>query len=211
LGGKVVFFRPESKNYILYYAHLDSQLVKDGQVLNRGDSIGLIGNTGNAKTTSPHLHFGIYTSEGAADPLPFIDPLVKNPSNISASAENIGKSSRINTNRSVLYKSIGSDIAEKTNLEAGTLFKVDAASADWYKITLPDGNRGFIKSRFTAVAVIPLKRLTTQKQTPVYDKPDTLAARKIILPQGETVNLLGSFNQFYFVKAGTTSGWTSRF
>ena len=31
-----------------------------------------MGNTGNAKTTPPHLHFGIYTRGGAIDPLPFV-------------------------------------------------------------------------------------------------------------------------------------------
>lgn len=31
-----------------------------------------VGNTGNARGTPPHLHFGIYTAGGAVDPLPYI-------------------------------------------------------------------------------------------------------------------------------------------
>lgn len=212
LGGKVVFFRPENKNYVLYYAHLDSQLVKGGEILNTGDSVGLIGNTGNAITTAPHLHFGIYTPDGVADPLPFIDPLLKEPENISSSlSENIGKSLRINTGNQLLYQSIGNDIAEKTSLGTGTLFRIDAASAGWYKVTLPDGSSGFVKSRFAGTSEMPLRKIMTSGETPVYDRPDTLAARKAILSKGEPLSLLGNFKQFYFVEAGDISGWISSF
>ncbi|MGF1925976.1 MAG: peptidoglycan DD-metalloendopeptidase family protein, partial [Bacteroidia bacterium] len=62
LGGKVVWFRPDGKDYTLYYAHLDEQTVTSGQQVKYGDTLGRMGNTGNAKTTAPHLHFGIYTS-----------------------------------------------------------------------------------------------------------------------------------------------------
>ena len=38
-----------------------------------GDTLGLVGNTGNARTTAPHLHFGIYRAgRGAVDPWPFL-------------------------------------------------------------------------------------------------------------------------------------------
>src|SRR5690606_2218594 len=72
LGGKVVWLRPKNRPVNLYYAHLDSQLVTFGQVVNEGDTLGLMGNTGNARTTPPHLHFGVYGPAGAVDPLPFI-------------------------------------------------------------------------------------------------------------------------------------------
>lgn len=74
LGGNVVFMRPRQKDYVLYYAHLDTQLVTTGQQVKMGDILGLVGNTGNAKGTIPHLHFGIYGPGGAIDPLPFISP-----------------------------------------------------------------------------------------------------------------------------------------
>ena len=57
----------------LYYAHLDRQLVQPGQHVRPGDTLGLVGNTGNARTTVPHLHFGIYQSgRGAVDPWPYL-------------------------------------------------------------------------------------------------------------------------------------------
>ncbi|WP_400072941.1 peptidoglycan DD-metalloendopeptidase family protein [Zobellia russellii] len=73
LGGKQVWQRTGIFGYSLYYAHLDSILVKSGENLKTGDTLGLVGNTGNARTTSPHLHFGIYEGyNGAMDPLPFV-------------------------------------------------------------------------------------------------------------------------------------------
>lgn len=72
LGGKQIWLRDELTASSHYYAHLDSQLVSSGQRVSRGDTIGLVGNTGNARTTPPHLHFGIYKAGGAVDPKPFI-------------------------------------------------------------------------------------------------------------------------------------------
>lgn len=56
-----------------YYAHLDSFAVESGDRVKKGDILGYIGNTGNAITTPPHLHFGIY-SGGPVDPAPFLKP-----------------------------------------------------------------------------------------------------------------------------------------
>ena len=77
IGGKTVWLRSEGKNYTLYYAHLDKQLVREGQLVKKGETIGLVGNTGNAKYTPSHLHFGVYTYGGAIDPLPFVNKIVK--------------------------------------------------------------------------------------------------------------------------------------
>jgi murein DD-endopeptidase MepM/ murein hydrolase activator NlpD len=73
IGGKTVWLRPEGKNVTLYYAHLDQQLVQEGQRVKQGDVVGLVGNTGNAQFTAPHLHFGIYGLGGPMDPLPFVN------------------------------------------------------------------------------------------------------------------------------------------
>lgn len=72
IGGKVIWQRLGMFGQSIYYAHLDSQLVNAGQAVKKGETIGLMGNTGNAVTTSPHLHFGIYTAGGAIDPLDYV-------------------------------------------------------------------------------------------------------------------------------------------
>lgn len=56
-----------------YYAHLNSFAVESGDRVKKGDILGYVGNTGNAITTPPHLHFGIY-SGGPVDPAPFLKP-----------------------------------------------------------------------------------------------------------------------------------------
>ena len=73
LGGKQVWLEVPDVGR-LYYAHLDEQLVSTGDRVRAGEVVGTVGNTGNARTTPPHLHFGIYGHAGAVDPLPFVDP-----------------------------------------------------------------------------------------------------------------------------------------
>ena len=74
LGGNVVWIARVGHGERHYYAHLDQQSVSVGQWVQRGDVIGTVGNTGNARTTAPHLHFGIYGRGGPVDPLPYIRP-----------------------------------------------------------------------------------------------------------------------------------------
>lgn len=71
LGGKQVWLRDGLFGASLYYAHLDSIKTSDGARVKQGDTLGYVGNTGNARFTPPHLHFGIYR-QGAVDPLPFV-------------------------------------------------------------------------------------------------------------------------------------------
>lgn len=75
LGGRVVWVLDVSRGLTQYYAHLQDQTVRPGQFVTAGDPLGTVGNTGNARSTPPHLHFGIYApGQGALDPAPFIRP-----------------------------------------------------------------------------------------------------------------------------------------
>ena len=56
-----------------YFAHLDRfGPVKLYDLVQRGDVIGYVGDTGNAKGGPPHLHYGIYTRNGAINPYPLL-------------------------------------------------------------------------------------------------------------------------------------------
>lgn len=77
IGGKTVWLESDDFEWSAYYAHLDSQYVYSGQSVKRGDVIGTVGNTGNARFTPAHLHFGIYTYSGAIDPLPIVNTAPK--------------------------------------------------------------------------------------------------------------------------------------
>jgi hypothetical protein len=69
-GGNYVYtVNPGGERY--YFAHLDkvAEGLEKGKVLEPGDLIGYVGNTGNASGGATHLHFGIYKS-GATNPYP---------------------------------------------------------------------------------------------------------------------------------------------
>jgi murein DD-endopeptidase MepM/ murein hydrolase activator NlpD len=77
LGGQVVWvLGPGGQRH--YYAHLDRYGdVRAGMRVAPGTVVGYVGNTGNAATTPPHLHYGIYTAGGAIDPYPLLRPGTK--------------------------------------------------------------------------------------------------------------------------------------
>jgi murein DD-endopeptidase MepM/ murein hydrolase activator NlpD len=52
------------------YGHLAKSLVKEGQRVNRGDVVGLVGSTGLA--TGPHLHYMVKVHGQALDPNKYI-------------------------------------------------------------------------------------------------------------------------------------------
>jgi murein DD-endopeptidase MepM/ murein hydrolase activator NlpD len=80
-GGHTVELRADN-GWRYYYAHLDSyapalsgapSAPMGGVVVAAGDLLGTVGNTGNAKGTSPHLHFQLWPPGGSiADPWPYL-------------------------------------------------------------------------------------------------------------------------------------------
>ena len=72
LGGNVVrVMGPGRQTH--YFAHLDRFApIKAWDVVVAGEVIGYVGNTGNARGGSPHLHYGIYAAGGAINPFPLL-------------------------------------------------------------------------------------------------------------------------------------------
>lgn len=71
LGGRQVWvLGPGRERH--YYAHLDDWApgLATGDIVEPGTRLGSVGDTGNARGTPPHLHYGVYGTDGAADPLP---------------------------------------------------------------------------------------------------------------------------------------------
>jgi murein DD-endopeptidase MepM/ murein hydrolase activator NlpD len=209
LGGKVVFMRPENKNYSLYYAHLDEQLVTEGERVKTGDTIGLVGNTGNAISTSPHLHFGIYTFGGAINPLAFINPLRRDAPTIKASLSTLGTSVR-NTSTTPIKDGLTATSNIMMNLAPNTILEVNSATSTSYRVVLPDGRQGFVSGASVNPVGKALRQMEISQAKYLYDGPDSTAARKSQLKTGTQVNILGGFEDFYFVESGEDSGWVRK-
>ena len=144
LGGKVVFIMPDDADFNIYYAHLDTQLVKQGQRVMAGDIIGLVGNSGNARYTVPHLHFGIYTNAGAIDPLLFIDNRQAKPGDLKVSTPQLNtwvQSQAAN----VLYNGPSVKNIQSTTFSSGDSLLVTAFADDWVRVWAPGGQSGYVK------------------------------------------------------------------
>ena len=73
LGGKFVGIQGPGRAWH-YYAHLEDYAdVREHQWVEVGTVIGYVGDSGNAKGTPPHLHYGIYTLKGAVNPYTLIN------------------------------------------------------------------------------------------------------------------------------------------
>jgi len=59
LGGRVFYLLSPDGRYAFYYAHLDryADVTEDGATVQQGDTLGYVGQTGNAR--APHLHFQV--------------------------------------------------------------------------------------------------------------------------------------------------------
>lgn len=76
LGGLVVWvIGPGGRRY--YYAHLEryGENIREGDYVTTDTIIGYVGNTGNAVTTPPHLHLGIYYGSRRTCDRQVFDPL----------------------------------------------------------------------------------------------------------------------------------------
>lgn len=193
LGGKVVFLRPKGRSINLYYAHLDSQLVSVGQSVSLGDTIGLIGNTGNAISTPPHLHFGIYTSGGAIDPLPFVRSNKTRPPNIISDDDRIGDTVRIRT--------------ESKKYALNSPGVIEAAALNGYRVIFPDKSKTFVLQNEILPVIRPLRTITLNESKLLYYEPNLMAAVIKGYDPGTKLSILGDYNGFYLIEKDDKRGW----
>ena len=93
-------------------------------------------------------------------------------------------------------------------LDENTLIRPEAASGNLYRVVLPDGKKGFVTAISITSALKPLKRFTIKKSLSLLSNPDASGTQKKWLAQGEKINLLASFNDYYFISdKENTEGW----
>ncbi len=204
VGGNVVWMSTENRRLRLYYAHLDSHSVVPGQRVRAGDQLGTVGNTGNARTTPTHLHFGVY-ARGAADPDPFLRRVRVTPVDLTVDVDRLGAWSRA-TRPSVNVLADPDRRSEiVTVIDEHTPFRVWGASARWYRVDLPDGTRGYVAGQDTERAT-PLRSAAIADGSHVFDRPTLPAAVIDQLSPGVEVPVLGLYGEFLYVE--TPSGLT---
>ena len=72
LGGRVVMIVGPG-GAVYYYAHLEGYAdIAPNDWVNSGDIIGYVGDSGNAKGTPTHVHYGIYINGSAVNPYPLL-------------------------------------------------------------------------------------------------------------------------------------------
>ena len=212
LGGKQVWLYDEARKQSLYYAHLDSQLVSEGQRVRAGDTLGLVGNTGNARTTRPHLHFSIYRrGEGAIDPKPFVAYRPQQAPRVTADLNRLGTLSRVRGSNARLRAAPHPRAGEHTTLNRHFPLQIIAASKYWYRVRQPNGLSGYLPVGNLEDATRAIQRLTIDRPGELRNAPHPAAAAVASLPENIHVEVVGVNGKYQLVRNdyGVT-GWMRR-
>ncbi len=140
LGGKQVWLKDDLFGTTIYYAHLDRIVVSEGEKLKNGDTLGFVGNTGNAKDLPAHLHFGIYKSKGAVNPLSFIKKTEIQTSEMPSAvtkAITLKNNTDVRKGPSSVFKQFGS-------LKKNDTLIVLGKNQKWFHIQTSDSLKGYI-------------------------------------------------------------------
>jgi peptidoglycan LD-endopeptidase LytH len=203
LGGKVVWLSTLNKS--LYYAHLDSQAVSPPATVKMGDTLGYVGNTGNARYTPPHLHFGIYYhGEGAVDPLPYIRNYFASIPDPEVNEEVLGAHGRI-TSRTSLFYSL--DTKKKELFPADTPVMVTGSAGEFYKGILHNGKSVYVNRKALMFDHKPVKHTEAEKD--ILLKPDSSSIVTGVIFPGEEYSRVGSINNYFLIEYNGIFGWIS--
>ncbi len=149
LGGKQIWLRDELFGKRIYYAHLDKIAVSEGEKVRIGDTLGFVGNTGNAKDLPPHLHFGIYKSKGAVNPLSFIKKTEIQTSEMPSSltkAITLKNNAEVRKGPASVFKQFGS-------LKKNDTLIVLGKNQKWFHIQTADSLKGYVNE--TVIKPLP--------------------------------------------------------
>jgi len=207
LGGNVVWLSDYERGQTLYYAHLDRHAVAAGQEVEIGDTLGFVGNTGNARSTPPHLHFAVYRrGQGPLDPFPFVHRSSAKPGRITADTTELGALGR-SRNTASIVASPESGAAVLATIPRATPLRIDAAAGGWFRVRLPDGAAGYVAARLVESAERPVRRTDVATGTPLRDRPAADGA-VITTASGGALPVLAEFADYALVAIDEgRTGW----
>ena len=201
-GGLVVWMRDEQRDQTLYFAHLDEIMTRRHTYVRAGDTLGTVGNTGNARTTPPHLHFGIYQN-GPIDPYHFVASADRRPAPVNMDPLLLSRTMRT-TRATELRRSTGG----AQSLPKHQLVTVNGARKDLLRVLLPGGGTGYIPTRAIEPVDEPVDQHTIVAETPLRPLPGAEHAPIEVLQSGQEVAVLGRNEEFLFVRnAVGQTGW----
>ncbi|HEX9630999.1 MAG TPA: M23 family metallopeptidase [Gemmatimonadales bacterium] len=208
LGGNVVWLREDGIDRRLYYAHLDRHAVLEGAWVRPGDTLGFVGNTGNARTTPPHLHFGIYMRGlGPVDPHFHLYDPPQDVARFAGDSALVGRWARIGTAEAAIRARPGTTSAVLTVVPGLTPVELLAGSGGWYRARLPNGREGYVAVRATET-LTPLEMATVVGGSLLRAAPRDAGAAVDSVGQGDTVPVFGRFGAYALVqRAAGPPGW----
>lgn len=208
LGGKVVWMQDDKRRHAYYFAHLDEQLVVPGIKVRRGDTLGTVGNTGNARYTPPHLHFGIYQGK-SKDPINFIKTLDAVTEALPWDTTFRQPEFKTIAKSSVLFSGPAKKHTQRTTLSKGSYVEVVAQSGEWFRVMLPDTQEGFMQ-RDQVAAVKNGRKSRLKAPSVLYAGINNPKIPLMELHASTMIEVLATFEDFRFVRTKDgTVGWLS--
>ena len=190
----------------LYYAHLEDIFVTAGTWVDRGTPIGTVGNSGNAISTPPHLHFGLYQRfKGPLDPLP-LTGLSQRPLVPMSNGHHWPVWVSINRESVNVRAGPGIEHAVKATVGRGEIVAVEAATDGWLRIRTGEGERGFLSDAL--VGTLQDQTLALVEDSQVQVSHDVSSTTLVTLQAQQSVKLLGRFGTARYVETATgLRGW----
>jgi murein DD-endopeptidase MepM/ murein hydrolase activator NlpD len=206
LGGRIVGVWDPQRRIYYYFAHLEEQLVTVGQQVGVGDTLGTVGDSGNAEGGPPHLHFGMYVEMAdPIDPYHFVTRVAGTLGPVEVDEDPIGLWSRTVAAGAAVYASVESS-EEAFSLPGFHPLFVTGAQRERYRVRLPDMQVGYVDAQ----AIEPADDVIAQIRSdgsPIRIEPSRSGDIIAEPVPGSLIDVLGRQGRFSLVEAGGHLGW----